>query len=62
MGSSFEEFITRNPMVKTDHNSDTRFESYSFLNFLVPELMHVTSSLGSHGWLDQVEKIQRTVL
>lgn len=49
MGSRFEELVTRNSMVKADYNFDTRFESHSFLNFLVPKLMHVTSLLGSDG-------------
>ena len=31
MGSSFEEFVARDPMVKTDRNSDTRIKSYGFL-------------------------------
>ena len=32
-GSSYEEHVTRVPMVKTDLNSDTRFERYGFLKF-----------------------------
>ena len=62
MGSSFEELVTRKPRVKKDHNFDKRFESYRFLNFLIPKLMHVTSSLASHGWPDDVEKNQHTLL
>ena len=61
MRSSFEELVTMNPMVKTDHNCDMWFKSYSFLNFLMLGLMHVTPSLGSDGWSDEVEKIQRIV-
>ena len=56
MRSSFEEFVMRNTTVKTDHNSDTWFESYSFSNFLVLELMHVMSQLGSYGWWGELEK------
>ena len=32
-GSSFKDLVARVPAVKTDLNSDARFERYSFLNF-----------------------------
>ena len=31
MGFSFKELVVRDPTVKTDHDSDTRFRSYDFL-------------------------------
>ena len=63
MGSSFEEFITRNPMMKRDHNSNTHFESYSLLEFSCTEInAYVMSSLGSYGWSDEFVKDQHTIV
>ena len=36
-GSSFKDLVARVPAVKTDLNSDERFERYDFLKFRTPK-------------------------
>ena len=38
IGSSFEELVAINAMVKADLNSDARIKSYGFLNFSKPQI------------------------